>query len=314
MVKKQNLTKKISGATIILTLMAAAFFAGRQSLPLLKPQNLSLPSDNQANQTVNRDPALSPALLLPTSEAVVTKIIDGDTIVIQGGQHLRLLGIDADESGYPCYEPAKKRLEELILSKTVRLEANGQDKDQYGRLLRYVFLGDQNIGEELVAQGFAVARFYPDSEKYKAEITAAENTAIKNKIGCKWSGNSQPVLADQNNKTLSVNQDLKWQKLQGAAIDACEAKNHLGETVIVQGAVADVYKSSTNTTFLNFDKPYPDNCFAAVIFQSDLDKFSDAQNIYNGKIVRIQGKITQYQGKPEIILNNSAQIEVGTQN
>jgi len=66
-----------------------------------------LPSDNQANQTVNRDPALSPALLLPTSEAVVTKIIDGDTIVIQGGQHLRLLGIDADESGYPCYEPAK---------------------------------------------------------------------------------------------------------------------------------------------------------------------------------------------------------------
>lgn len=306
MIKKQNLTKKLTSSAVVLLLILAAFFAGRQSTSLM-PQSLSLPSENQ-----NAAPsaAVSPSKV----EAIVTKVIDGDTIIIQGGEHVRLLGIDADESGYSCYESAKKQLEELILGKTVRLEADGPDKDQYGRLLRYVFLDNQNISEELVAQGFAIARFYPDSEKYKNEITAAENNAIKNKIGCKWSENSQSASADQNNNPPAADKNLKWQKLQGAAIDACEAKNHLGETVIVQGTVVNVYKSSSKTTFLNFGKSYPDNCFSAVIFQSNLDKFPDADNLYNGKIVRIQGKIAEYQGKPEIILNNPAQIEVSVQN
>ena len=42
--------------------------------------------------------------------AVITKIIDGNTVVIESGDHVRLLGIDADESGYPCYYEAKNRL------------------------------------------------------------------------------------------------------------------------------------------------------------------------------------------------------------
>lgn len=47
--------------------------------------------------------------------AVVTKIIDGDTLVAAGGNHVRLIGIDADEKGYPCFDVARRRLEELVL-------------------------------------------------------------------------------------------------------------------------------------------------------------------------------------------------------
>jgi len=119
-------------------------------------------------------------------KAIVTKVIDGDTVIIEGGAHVRLLGIDADERGYPCYFAAKKRLEELVLNKEVYLEMDKDDKDQYGRYLRYLILDGENINLKLVQEGLAVARFYPGNTKYKKEIVNAEKYAIENKIGCKW--------------------------------------------------------------------------------------------------------------------------------
>lgn len=118
-------------------------------------------------------------------EKVVSKVIDGDTVVVEG-ESIRLLGMDADERGYPCYNEAKKRLEELVLSKEVILEADVEDKDQYDRYLRYIFLDGKNINLQLVEEGMAVARFYPENQKYKEEIVKAEITARENKVGCKW--------------------------------------------------------------------------------------------------------------------------------
>jgi endonuclease YncB( thermonuclease family) len=114
----------------------------------------------------------------------VTKIIDGDTIVV-GGEHIRLLGIDADERGYDCYFEAKKRLEELVLNKEVELEKDETNKDQYDRFLRYVILDGENINLRLVIEGLAIARFY-DDRRYQKEIMAAEKIAREVKIGCKW--------------------------------------------------------------------------------------------------------------------------------
>jgi micrococcal nuclease len=118
---------------------------------------------------------------------IITKVLDGDTVVVQGGDHVRLLGIDADESGYPCYRAAKIRLEELVLGKTAELEKDSEDLDQYGRKLRYVFLNGENINKKMIVEGLAIARFYPENQKYKDEIVAAETEAIKNTTGCKWS-------------------------------------------------------------------------------------------------------------------------------
>jgi endonuclease YncB( thermonuclease family) len=114
----------------------------------------------------------------------VSKVIDGDTIVANG-EHIRLLGMDADERGYDCYKEAKLKLEEWILDKEVVLEKDVTNKDQYKRLLRYVILDGENINIKLVEEGLAVARFYRD-RKYEVEILGAEKAARGAGIGCKW--------------------------------------------------------------------------------------------------------------------------------
>ena len=143
------------------------------------------------SQYIKISPAESKLSCGAEKNTIVTKVIDGDTVVVEGGYHVRLLGMDADEKGYPCYDSAKTRLEQLVLAKQIILEKDKTDVDQYGRCLRYIFLGNTNIDTQLVAEGLAVARFYAPDVKYRTEITAAEQQAQQNKIGCKWSSASQ---------------------------------------------------------------------------------------------------------------------------
>lgn len=119
-------------------------------------------------------------------EAVITKVIDGDTVIIEGGQSVRLLGIDADEKNYPCYAEAKVVLENMVLNRHATLEPDKEEEDKYGRLLRWIWLNDTLVNFEMVKLGLAVARFDSDS-KYREEITGAEHEAIDHRIGCKWS-------------------------------------------------------------------------------------------------------------------------------
>ncbi len=285
----------VAGALII---GGAIYFS-----PKNKIEKQSQPSDSSL--TTSSSECFAP------EEVLVTKIIDGDTIIVEGGFNVRLLGIDADERGYPCYEEASNRLEELILNKKVRLIKDISDVDQYQRCLRYVFLDEQNIGLELVKEGLAIARFYEPDVKYKEEIVLAEKTAVDNKVGCKWSG-SKTEAQEQDNQTV-----FQWEKLTTEAtglkvIGACNAASQMNKEIIVEGKVVDGYKSKTNTVFLDFEKPYPNNCFTGVIFSSDQYKFVQSpENYYSGKTVRIKGKIQEYQGKPEIILNDPSQIEIG---
>jgi len=120
------------------------------------------------------------------SNTIITKVIDGDTVVVEGGYHIRLIGMDADEKGYPCYDEAKTRLEGLVLGKRVVLEKDKTDLDQYGRCLRYIFINNINIDVQLVKEGLAIARFYEPDVKYKTEISEAEKYAQQNHLGCKW--------------------------------------------------------------------------------------------------------------------------------
>jgi len=237
------------------------------------------------------------------AEKLVTKVIDGDTFLIEGGRSVRILGIDTDERGYPCYFSAKERLEELILNKKVRLEKGSEDLDKYCRYLRYVFLENENIGEKLLKEGLAVTRLDLKDEKYKNELIEAEKRARENKVGCKW-GEREVEKENENWKWLNE------EKTNKKVISACEAQNFLDKEVIVEGRVADVYVSKKNNVFLNFEKPYPNQCFTAVIFSKNLKNFKeDPKNFYLKK-VRVLGKIKEYKGKPEIILEDPNQIEI----
>jgi len=138
---------------------------------------------NNVSQDLNKSPYNNKDL----DEQIVTNVIDGDTIIVSGGYTVRLLDIDSDEKGYPCYDSAKQHLENLALNKEVMLERGIENTDQYKRLLRYVILkeSDTNVNVQMVKDGLAIARILEES-KYSQTIRNAEKYAIQNKLGCKW--------------------------------------------------------------------------------------------------------------------------------
>jgi micrococcal nuclease len=94
---------------------------------------------------------------------------------------------------------------------------------------------------------------------------------------------------------------------------APEAKNHVGEKVTVCGKVVSTHfagRSRGQPTFLNLDEPYPNQIFTIVIWGSDRPKFGDPEAKYRDKDVCVTGKITSYQGVPEIAANDPSQIEI----
>jgi len=299
---------KIFVAIIIATFIIGSLVYQNLQIEDLKTQVADLQEiikENRGKNEQNKCQALS--------ETIVTKVIDGDTVIVEGGHHVRLLGIDADERGYPCYEEAKSCLEEFVLNKKVKLEKDQTDVDQYKRCLRYIFLDGENINLRLVKAGVAICRFYEPDTKYREECATLEKEAIENKIGCKWGGETKCGKVSPP----SPNGDRKWETLTPEntglqVVPACSAGNYLGKEILVEGTVADTYRDlKSNTVFLNFEKAYPNHCFTAVIFSSDQYKFVEySEKYYSNKIVRIRGIIKEYKGKPEIILKDPSQIEV----
>lgn len=129
-------------------------------------------------------------------ESQVIRVVDGDTIIValnRKPETIRLLGINTPETVAPnkpvqCYGPeASERTKELLTNQIVRLETDpSQDnRDKYNRLLRYVFLENENINETLVREGYA--REYTFNKKnlylYQTEFRDAQKIAKKNKLG-----------------------------------------------------------------------------------------------------------------------------------
>jgi len=95
----------------------------------------------------------------------------------------------------------------------------------------------------------------------------------------------------------------------GACVDFHEAGQHTGETVCVSGRVLRVYTSRSESAFLDFCSNYRDCPFSSVIFASDRTKFGDLTAL-NGREVEIQGRISVYNGRPEIVIRDPEQVHV----
>lgn len=119
----------------------------------------------------------------------VVRVIDGDTIEIEGGERIRYIGIDTPETVDPrkpvqCFGvEASLKNKELVEGKMVRLEKDITDRDKYNRLLRYVYVDDTFINLELVKQGFAYSYSYPPDIKYQNQIVKAQQEAHEAKRG-----------------------------------------------------------------------------------------------------------------------------------
>ena len=120
--------------------------------------------------------------------ATVERIIDGDTLVVRGGQRVRLVQIDSPEAGGECYSAAATRelarLARPGLRVVLELDPRLDRVDRYGRLLRYVHAGRTNVNVELVRRGAATPWFYDgDRGRYAARLLAAVSAARRSARG-----------------------------------------------------------------------------------------------------------------------------------
>ncbi len=121
--------------------------------------------------------------------AKVVRVTDGDTIRVDfsdgvANQPVRYIGMDTPETVHPTlgvqpFGPeASARNKELVGNKQVCLERDISEADRYDRLLRYVWLPDgRMVNEVLVLEGFATVDTFPPDVKYVERFVAAQQLA-----------------------------------------------------------------------------------------------------------------------------------------
>jgi micrococcal nuclease len=115
------------------------------------------------------------------SEAVIERVIDGDTVELASGERVRYLMIDTPESTteLECWGPeASQANKDLVEGKTVKLSYDVECEDKYGRLLAYVELQGQIINEVMVQRGHAcVLHIPPNGEEVVDDYETLEYEA-----------------------------------------------------------------------------------------------------------------------------------------
>ncbi len=234
----------------------------------------------------------------------VVKVNDGDTFLTSDGNYVRMLGIDAAESYQPGGDVATEILGKYVLGRTVRLESDGADTDHFGRLLRWVWVGDTNVNLLMVARGYAPVRLYQDSLRYRDTLKVLEEQAARIGTGL-WSFNVYTPPSIQIIKDRLARQSPG----DSGVVSWAVADEHIGELAIVEGVVVRTYQSD-KVLFINFHEDYR-NTFSVAIFATDLHLFPEnAREYYKGKQVRVSGIIKEYKGAPEMIVKDPGQIEV----
>ena len=122
----------------------------------------------------------------------VTRVTDGDTIVLENGEHVRYIGMDTPEKGRPYYGEATRENKRLVDGKKVRLEYDVERTDRYGRTLAYVYAGDIFVNAELVSNGYAMIYTFPPNVKYYKTFLALQKEAREQKRGL-WGLSQQDI-------------------------------------------------------------------------------------------------------------------------
>lgn len=159
----------------------------------------------------------------------VAKVYDGDTIALEGGEKVRLLGINTPEIGggrkaeEAGGEEAKAWLKQKIEGRRVRLEQDAATRDKYRRLLAHVFAEDgTHINLALVEAGLATTDIYPPNLKYVDALSAAERRAEKEKLGL-W---ALPDYQPKPIASLKTQRPFGWQRLVGKPYALAESRNY----------------------------------------------------------------------------------------
>jgi micrococcal nuclease len=178
--------------TIILTIFLTGCWTDQQIQQTIQ----EIPSKPPvAIQEMKQETAIETPIVTEEKEKtyLITRVIDGDTIEIEGGQRVRYIGVDTPETVDPrkpvqCFGvEASNRNKALVEGKQVRLEKDVSETDKYGRLLRYVYVDKVFVNLVLVQEGYAYSSTYPPDVKYQDQFIEAQRLAREQKKGL-WGG------------------------------------------------------------------------------------------------------------------------------
>lgn len=231
---------------------------------------------------------------------VVTAVTDGDTMVLDSGEKIRLIGTQApklplgreDFVGWPMAAQAQRALEALALNRSVRLGFGGEEIDRHERVLAHVFVAGEE-GEiwaqlRMIETGLARVYSFPDNRKCLDVLLAAEARARMARLGI-WADPYYSVRAADK-----VDDLLK----------------RAGQYELVEGRVLLADRRS-GRVYLNFGRFFKED-FTAVIEAAALRLFA-ADGVdplaFEGALVRIRGWVDDRDG-PRIEITHPEQIEV----
>jgi endonuclease YncB( thermonuclease family) len=235
--------------------------------------------------------------LVDGPKGTVASVVDGDTLILDSGMVVRLIGTQAPKlplgrEGYPTWpkaDDAKGELEALTLGKAVRLRYGGERMDRYGRALGQLFVTGATeswVQQQMVADGMARVYSFPDNRACLAELMAAETQARAAGLGI-WTDPFYTVRrADQPTR-----------------IAARE-----GYYELVEGRVFQAERRG-GFVYLNFGRVWAED-FTVTIDRSAQRLFGDFDPIrLEGALVRVRGWVG-LNGGPRIEVTHPEQIEV----
>lgn len=221
-------------------------------------------------------------------------VYDGDTLELENGEVVRLIGIDSPEHSDPGGDIARDYLSALVLNRRVILVPGTEEQDDYGRLLRYVYVNGVCINEEMIRKGYAEVRYIEQDDANWQYYVFLELEAEREETGL-WGC-----------KVFQPRSKVRWDG-DVLVIDWRDADQHYGHNVIIEGTIVNTYNSG-RVCFINFGA---DQYFTAVIFGCDFPNFPEPpESYYLGKKVQIAGIIKSYKGRPEIIVKTPNQIRI----
>lgn len=160
---------------LILFLLILTYFAyGANYFQIPKTDNIY--TDKSGRLIVKLIPKPPDIQKNPGHMVKVIRVIDGDTVVIEGGRKVRYIGMNTPETVDPrkpiqCFgREASNYNKELVGGKMVRLEKDVSETDRYDRLLRYVYVDNIFVNLKLVEDGYARVSTFPPDVKYQKTI------------------------------------------------------------------------------------------------------------------------------------------------
>jgi micrococcal nuclease len=237
----------------------------------------------------DRTPDESSAADSQKDEAEVIAVYDGDTLNVRftdgRTKRVRLIGVDAPETGHQqvkvqLWAQLSKRFAFCHLyKKRVYLTYDWQQEDIYGRLLAYVWTGeDELFNEFIIASGFASAYLkFPFDEAVRKRLTEAERRARAEKKGL-------------------------WKPEPYKAIPALQAGLCIGQAAAIEFLCQSV-RARGNFIYLDSS----DMSFAALIPKERLTLFPDPKE-FQGRTLTVMGYVEVYKGQPQVLLFFPLQI------